>query len=241
MGVSTLAWAQKNEQVLYFNAQGDSVGAKNEASTYRVVKTLGRNRSIIEYNAFNDAKIEEFYYKKDLNVVSKDSVWYRYGAFKKWFPSGQIKTEGTFVYDRFQDDLKTYYPSGKLRRHDVFHLDTLLKGRCFNERGDTVPHFAYYQNPEYKNGQKELFQFLGNTIRYPHNARTKGIEGTVYVGFVVDTIGQIVNVKIRRGVHQSIDEEAIRVVKKMPKWEPGRIDGELARVAYTLPIKFKLE
>ena len=68
-----------------------------------------------------------------------------------------------------------------------------------------------------------------------------GVEGTIYVGFVVNKVGEIVNIKIRRGVSPELNAEAIRVVKLMPKWKAGKQDGELVRVAYTLPVRFQLE
>ncbi len=98
--------------------------------------------------------------------------------------------------------------------------------------------------PEFPGGQKELFKFLGKQTQYPPMARENGIEGTVYVGFVVLEDGSISSVHIKRGLPgggAGCDQEAIRVVGKMPKWKPGKQRGKPVRVAYTLPFKFKLE
>lgn len=98
--------------------------------------------------------------------------------------------------------------------------------------------------PEYPGGQTELFKFLANNTHYPAMARENGIEGTVYVGFVVLEDGSISNVQVKRGLPgggAGCDEEAVRVVKQMPKWKPGKQRGKTVRVAYTLPFKFKLE
>ncbi len=121
--------------------------------------------------------------------------------------------------------------------------------------------------PEFKGGQTELFKWLGNNIKYPENAVKNKTEGTVYVGFVVEKDGSISNVSVKRGVPivtvdtivqinpttyaqtvklvkselSDINDEAKRVIKAMPKWKPGKNKGKLVRVAYTLPIKFKLE
>ncbi len=98
--------------------------------------------------------------------------------------------------------------------------------------------------PEFPGGQKELFSFIGKNVKYPPMARENGIEGTVYVGFVVMENGAIENVQIKRGLAgggAGCDEEAIRVVKAMPKWNPGKQRGKPVRVAFTLPIRFKLE
>ena len=98
--------------------------------------------------------------------------------------------------------------------------------------------------PEFPGGQAALFKFLAEKTKYPAMARENGIEGTVYVGFVVLEDGSISNVQVKRGLPgggAGCDEEAIRVVQTMPKWKPGKQRGKSVKVAYTLPFKFKLE
>ncbi len=91
---------------------------------------------------------------------------------------------------------------------------------------------------------QKLGAFLSKNVKYPAMARENGIDGTVYVGFIVRKDGSISNVSIKRGLNNGgggCDAEALRVVKKMPDWNPGMQDGEPVNVAYTLPIRFKLE
>ena len=98
--------------------------------------------------------------------------------------------------------------------------------------------------PEFPGGQKELFKFISKNIKYPPMARENGIEGTVYIGFVVMEDGSIEQVQVKRGLAgggAGCDAEAIRVVNKMPKWNAGKQRGKPVRVAFTLPIRFKLE
>jgi periplasmic protein TonB len=97
------------------------------------------------------------------------------------------------------------------------------------------------QQPEFPDGQAALFKWLGANVKYPAVARENGIEGTVYVGFVVNTDGSIVDVSVKRGIGGGCNDEATRVVSNMPRWKPGKQQGRAVRVAYTLPIKFKLE
>lgn len=95
-------------------------------------------------------------------------------------------------------------------------------------------------NPEFIGGTKAMYQFLGENIKYPQTCRN--IDGTVYVGFVVNTDGSITDVKVKRGVHADIDSEAVRVVQLMSgKWKPGMQNGKPARVSFLLPMKFRLE
>jgi protein TonB len=94
--------------------------------------------------------------------------------------------------------------------------------------------------PEFPGGEKALYEYIKNNIRYPEVARTSGITGTVYVQFVVEKDGSISDVKVLRGIGGGCYEEAVRVVKSMPKWKPGKQRGQPVRVYYTLPIDFKL-
>lgn len=95
--------------------------------------------------------------------------------------------------------------------------------------------------PEYPGGRKAMYSYLGENIKYPAKAKENKVEGTVYVSFVVLEDGSVSNVSILRGVGSGCDEEAIRVVKAMPNWKPGKQKGKPVNVQYNLPIKFSLE
>lgn len=97
------------------------------------------------------------------------------------------------------------------------------------------------QMPEFMDGTKAMFRWLSENIKYPSIARENGIEGTVYVGFVVWNDGTIRNVEVKRGISGGCNEEAVRIVKMMPTWKAGKQNGKAVNVAFTLPIRFKLE
>ncbi len=104
------------------------------------------------------------------------------------------------------DDLKTYYPNGALKRNDTYYIDTLREAHCYAIDSTEITHFPYYGRPEFKGGQREMFQFLADNIDYPRKALKKDITGTVYVGFVINKLGDIVEVKIKRGVNEFLDK-----------------------------------
>ena len=90
-------------------------------------------------------------------------------------------------------------------------------------------------------GEAPMYQYLGNNMKYPPIARDNNIQGRVYVSFVVEKDGSITDVKVLRGIGGGCDEEAVRVVKSMPKWSPGKQRGKAVRVRFNLPILFKLQ
>jgi TonB family protein len=101
--------------------------------------------------------------------------------------------------------------------------------------------FIVEDMPEFPGGEPELRKFIANNIEYPAIAQEKGIQGRVYVTFVVDKNGEVANARIARGVDPSLDKEALRVVNSLPKWTPGKQRGEAVNVSYTVPINFALQ
>ena len=97
------------------------------------------------------------------------------------------------------------------------------------------------QMPEFPGGEAELIHYISKNIQYPQEAREKGIQGRVFIGFVIEKDGSVSNVRNLRGVDSELDAEAMRVVESMPKWKPGMHNGEFVRVSYQIPIHFKLE
>jgi protein TonB len=95
--------------------------------------------------------------------------------------------------------------------------------------------------PEFPGGKEALFAYIGKNLKYPEQAVEEGIEGVVYVTFVVEVDGSIAGVKVLRGIGGGCDEEALRVVRGMPNWKPGMQAGKPVRVKYNLPIRFKLQ
>lgn len=95
--------------------------------------------------------------------------------------------------------------------------------------------------PSFPGGQGALMQFLSSNIKYPVVAQENGVQGRVIVGFVVEPDGSISGVNVMRSVDPSLDREATRVVKSMPKWNPGKQNGSAVRVKYTVPVVFRLQ
>ena len=97
------------------------------------------------------------------------------------------------------------------------------------------------QMPEFPGGEGELFKFIQQNISYPAMERDNDIQGRVIVGFVVNEDGSVSDVAVKKGVSNGLDKEAIRVVKLLPKFKPGKQQGKSVKVAYVLPIMFKLQ
>lgn len=108
------------------------------------------------------------------------------------------------------------------------------------EEQSIEPFLVVEQMPEFPGGDTALYNYLLKNIHYPDSAKIKGIQGTVYVRFIVEADGTVTNVTLLRGIGGGCDEEAIRVVQAMPKWKAGKQNGQAVAVYFTLPIKFVL-
>jgi TonB family protein len=94
--------------------------------------------------------------------------------------------------------------------------------------------------PQFPGGEAALLDYIRTHINYPAEARNKGIEGNVYVSFILDTMGKPFDVKLLRGLEPSLDEEAIRLIKNMPNWSPGSQNGHKVKMQYNQQVKFSL-
>ena len=117
-------------------------------------------------------------------------------------------------------------------------FETLLDVATSKE--DTVYQIVE-QMPQYTGGEEAMMKYVAENIKYPQAAKDKNIAGRVFVSFVIEKDGSVSNVKVVRGIGGGCDEEAARVIKGMPKWEPGMQKGKPVRVNYMMPIFFKLD
>lgn len=95
--------------------------------------------------------------------------------------------------------------------------------------------------PSFKGGEEAMYKWLSEYINYPQAAKETGITGMVIITFIVEKNGSITNAKILKGIGGGCEEEALRVIRAMPKWNPGKQKGVPVRVQFTLPVKFTLD
>ena len=122
-----------------------------------------------------------------------------------------------------------------------FYLEMMVKKEPKILDSDEQIFFIVEEMPEFTNGEQALRQYIANNVKYPDVEKQKGIQGKVYVTFVVSKDGSIANANIARGVDASLDAEALRVINGLPNWKPGKQRGKNVNVSYTVPINFRLE
>ena len=93
--------------------------------------------------------------------------------------------------------------------------------------------------PRFPGGDKAVLEFIKRNMSYPKSAKGKGIEGRVVVSFYVETDGSLTNLSIAKSSDSRLNKEALRIIKKMPKWEPGQLGGKIVRMKYFQPVIFR--
>ncbi len=119
--------------------------------------------------------------------------------------------------------------------------DPPIDPRIIDVEPPVVTHMIVEEMPEFPGGDAGRLKYLSANTKYPESAKEIGLQGTVYVGFVVNEKGKVVEVELLRGIGGGCDEEALRVVKNMPDWKPGRQSGNEVRVRFSMPICFRLQ
>lgn len=106
---------------------------------------------------------------------------------------------------------------------------------------ETYDIASVQEQPEFPGGMAQMNVYLQKVINYPEMEKEAGIQGKVYVEFAVDKDGSIEDVSLKRGVNANLDKEAMRAVRSMPKWTPGKMNGKAVKVRFTIPVAFKLQ
>ena len=165
----------------------------------------------------------------------------------KWNPGkkdGKIVRTKMLIPVKFSPDEKPQSMLASRSAQPVFS-DTLKfaqnKNSAKKPQNKNRDYFVVVdQQPQFPGGEDARMQYLINNIEYPQEAQDEGIEGTVYVQFIIEADGSITNVNVLRGIGGGCDEEAREVVENMPNWEPGKKDGEPVRTQFNMPIRFTL-
>lgn len=184
-------------------------------------------------------------YKLNPQITDKDDV-----AIAEEVSASQKVTEIAIVDEPVhKNEIKTQeekYSSeaqsdAKKRNQVTEEVKVAFEPKAKPKNDQTVNMAMVEQKATFPGGDAALYKWLSTQINYPADAAEAGITGRVIVSFVIEKDGSISNARVVRSIHPSLDAEAIRIVKTMPKWIPGKNNGQPVRVEYIMPISFKLQ
>ncbi|MBS1916768.1 MAG: TonB family protein [Bacteroidetes bacterium] len=159
-----------------------------------------------------------------------------------YYANGKKQIEGSYKMDKPDGNWTAYYESGKISGTAYYKDGKQLNAKIYNEDGsvnDNIPVFT--RESGFPGGDAALADFFSSHLKYPGKAVKNVIQGTVVVEFVVDKNGSLTDIQVVKSVDPLLDEEALRVIKKMPKWEPAVQGGRLVKSWKMQPVQFKLQ
>jgi len=230
------------QDTIYIDKYNDVTKLKILANTYQFTRPdspVKDGKIVTEY--YLSGKIKSEYHM--VTVVMPESeekkdVWE--GSFKMWYESGQIKRDSYYHLNKVDGNFTTYWENGKVKRHELFKDQNHVEGKCFNENGHETAYYPFHKMAEFPGGEKIMLMLISKTLKYPDDAQKARIQGKVVVVFVVDTLGQVNDIHLKKEFYPSMDKEALRVISLLPRWIPAETDGEKVIEWYSLPITFKL-
>jgi|GEM_PF-716586 len=209
--------------LLFANCKSN--GQNNVANESRTTIKIGEE-SYVSFADPMEISLDGKDYTLDINSVKNE----------KTFKLGDHKV----VAKNNHDERNSYTVTVDGEPFDIKYIVNMIFDETDESGDDDEVYGAVDVMPEYFGGVNAMFDFIQKNVNYPESAKKKGIEGRVFVQFVVEKDGSLSSFQVLRGVNDELNDEAIRVLKMMPKWKPGMKDGKPVRVQYTMPFKFQL-
>lgn len=221
--------------------KADIEGSKSTSILIGLVVALG-----ILYGAFEWAQNEITIYEEALQTAVEDVEDMVEVTFRDETPPPPPPPEPETVLSDVIEikentaDVKTADFSTEDDKNQRVEIHEVVAVQEEEDEEAQMIHVVVEKMPEFPGGPEAMNRWLSKNIKYPLLAQENNIQGRVVCQFVVNSDGKIVDVVVVRGVEASLDAEAVRVIKSMPTWTPGKQGGKNVRVKYTLPIRFKL-
>ena len=157
------------------------------------------------------------------------------------FTAPKVVEDTNVESDFGKQDLLSQNKNTEVPTEEVQVEEKEVKTQVIEQKVEAEVFLIVEEPPTFPGGEAALYKWLGENLKYPEEAKELGIQGRVFVAFVVEPDGSTSNAVVKRGIGGGCDEEAIRIVKAMPKWGAGKQRGQPVRVQFNLPIKFTLQ
>lgn len=252
-----------SQDTIYFDKNWKKT-LKSNSFYYRIYSKEGQSIKILDY--FNTDTLQMTGYTKSVSQGKSFDIFIKNGIFTYYNENGSMNRQGCYENDkrvgewksfhadgelyisefydkkgRLEGNFEVYYPDGKVRRSDYYSKGDFKTGKCYAQSGNDTTWFLFKTMPQFPGGEEARIRFLVDNTVYPQQALNEGVQGTVYLSYVVDTVGNIVDLTLLQGISPLLDIEAMRVASIMPKWTPGLQDGKPVRVLFNMPVYFKLD
>lgn len=169
-------------------------------------------------------------------VMNKaDGLWISY------FDSGMKDSEGSYTNGKKNGEWFYFHPNGKKSSLEMYENDTMRNMQCWDNQGITLSVCHETKLPEFPGGENKLNEFISEVIEYPVYCREEGIQGRVVMRFMIDTTGVLYDFDVVYSTRKSFSDEALRVLKSMPRWNVYPNHNRMIPIEYRIPFIFRLD
>ena len=228
---STVTLNAQRSDTLFFDNNGEPV-KRSEMDYYKFSSMSDDGSTIVERTFFaNHAPRTIIHFTNDDRVLKTDTA-------RAFYESGEKHWIMAYNPDGSTALVKQFHKNGKLKRIENYEKGIFIKGKKYNDAGRRVAFTRFQQLPKYNGGYERMIAYLNRTIKYPRKAKEKNISGTVHVSFIVTKEGQVIRPRVIKSVHPLLDNEALRVVRIMKQWIPGKTNDRVINSRVSIPITF---
>ena len=224
-----------SKDTLFYDISMREVPSLADAHFYSITKLDTSDQTIV---------VKRFYYKSGQIKSEKRYSLYNktilVGRNSEWFENGNLSKTIDYKDGKYHGEFNTYWENGQQRRQDLYEDGELKNGICWNIEGDEINYIPYEVKPAFPGGEDMIYRHIYYNLKYPEKARESRTEGDVIIKFLIDTSGKVVKERFLTSLNEYLDAEALRVIRSLPNWQPGLIEGEKAEFEYTLTINFKI-
>lgn len=254
----------QNDTIIYYKANNKPALGKSDAIRYIKIKEKRNNM----YKISTSTKKGDIWMKSKYTIsaaIENDSTISLFNQFtnevnnrifkpmgkhfyiKEFHENGELKIEGlskSYICMHWEGQVKEYYPLGNIKSISRYKNNQMQSNKNWLENGEKYIDDIFDSvdvKPEFPGGEKNLLKYIEENIKYPEEAHINSIQGRVFISFVIDTDGKVIGTHVRSQLHPLFGNEGIRVVSEMSNWSVGELDGKPVKVAYTVPINFRLQ
>ena len=256
ISMPTYLKAQQKLDTIFYNKNWKVTKVKDSIAFYRLTTKINGKYNVKDYYlnktlqmtgtyASIEKEIRDGYFKyyDDYGKISSEGLFkknWRNGVWKE-YKKNKLWTETNYINDTMHGNFAVYYPNGTLKRNEIYKKGVFINGLCYAQNGNDTTYFPFEIQPEFRGGEKEMMKSFSYHMEYPKAAMDSKLEGKVIVRFCVDYDGSIMDATVISNTPDILNQSVLNCLKKIPKWNPGQIDGEPIRVYYTIPLVFKLD
>jgi TonB family protein len=254
--LAAVAFAQ-DTSIIYFSKDWKETGKEN-MMYYRKKFSSGKGWGVNDFYKNGTMQMRGTFSNDSCTMYDGDFTWYKddgkvsrschYTQGEKdgseilYYENGNKQMEGTYAMGDMVEEWTGYYPSGKLSAKALFKKDEQVSGQFYKEDGTANNEITVFiRQAAFRGGEKGLVHYLITTLAYPERAMKNNIQGQVVVQFIVKKDGSVSDIAIAQSVESSLDQEALRVVKGMPKWTPAIYGGRFCDSYMKQPVTFKFQ